>query len=120
MVTSPSISSASSNCVSAAVVPFSALSILIALNVPIDNSFELFLRIFLNFRMLTGSGRLRNRARDRRLDDRQVDHRRQHAEQHRQPPDWRIRPEFLEHDAAEQHAEEAADLMAEKRESIKR
>jgi hypothetical protein len=38
MVTSPSINSASSNWVSATLVPFSALSILIALNVANANS----------------------------------------------------------------------------------
>src|ERR1700681_4079043 len=117
MVTSPSINSASSNCVRAAVVPFSALSILIALNVSTHALPDAWL---LDFRSLNGLCRLCNWARHRRLDDRQVDQRRQHAEQHRQPPGRRVRPEFLEHDATEQHAEEAADLMADKGKSIQR
>src|SRR3981081_2926228 len=98
MVTSPSINSASSNCVSAAVVPFSALSTLIALNVP--NVSSLF-----SVGMFTGSGRLCNRAGDWRLDARQVDQCRQDAEQDRQPPDRRVRPEFFEHDAADPNAQ---------------
>ena len=63
-MTSPSINSASSNCVSAAVVPFSALSILIALNVANAELPAITVRLP---EMFNGSGRLRNRARDRLL-----------------------------------------------------
>src|SRR6266404_1526403 len=119
MSTSPSIRWASSNCVSAAVVPFSALSILIALNVPNADSLEGFRRLFSDGWILNGSGCLRNRTPHRRLDDRQVDQCRQNAEQDRQPPDRSVRAVLLEHDAAEQHAEKTPDLMAEKRKTKK-
>src|SRR5437763_3062066 len=112
-MTSPSINSASSNWASAAVVPFSALSILIALNVPNVNS-------CFAVGMFTGSGRLRNRAWHRRLDDRQVDQCREYAEQHGKPPDRPVRSEALEHDTAQPHAEEAADLMADEGKSVQR
>src|SRR3954452_18753130 len=106
-VTSPSIKSASSNCVNAAIVPLSALSILIALNVATRTPCR-----WSGVRILDGSGRLRNRARTRGFDDGQVDQRREHAEQNRQPPDRRIGAELLEDDAAEPDAEEAANLVA--------
>lgn len=57
--------------------------------------------------------RRRGRPRDRLLHDRQVDHRRQQAEQHRKPPPGIVGAGALERDAAEPHAEEAADLVAE-------
>src|ERR1700687_6003162 len=117
MVTSPSINSASSNCVRAAVVPFSALSLLIALNAPPHARPDAWV---LDFGSLNGLCRLCNWALHRRLDDRQVDQRRQHAEQHREPPDRPIRSELLEYDTAEQHAKEAADLMADEGKSIQR
>src|SRR3954469_2810269 len=111
-VTSPSISSASSNCVSAAVVPLSALSIRIALNVATAKLPDLFQGMF------SRSGRLRNRSLDRFLHDRKIDQRREHAEQDREPPDRRVGTEPLEHDAAEPDAEEAADLMADEGKAI--
>src|ERR1700761_7157097 len=104
MVTSPSINSASSNCVSAAVVPFSALSILIALNAATAHSLRILVQGVFN-----GSGGLRNYTSNRLFHDRQVDQRRQHAEQHRQPPHRRIGTVLHEHDAAQPGAEKAAN-----------
>jgi len=72
-----SINSASSNCVSAAVVPLSALSILIALNVPKVTS-----RFFLSGCLPDQAARATGRATGG-LDNRQVDQRRQHSEQDR-------------------------------------
>jgi hypothetical protein len=58
-----------------------------------------------------GSGR--RQSRHRLLDDRQIDHRRQKAEQDREPPDRVVGAGALEQHAAQPHAEEAANLMAE-------
>src|ERR1700716_2123725 len=54
----------------------------------------------------------------RLLHDRQIDHSRKHAEQDREPPDEVIGAGALERKAAEQDAEEAADLMAEEGEPV--
>ncbi|UCF55695.1 MAG: hypothetical protein JSV48_06060, partial [Bradyrhizobium sp.] len=51
--------------------------------------------------MFSRSGRLRNRSLNRLLHDRKIDQRRKHAEQDREPPDRRVGPVCLEHDAAE-------------------
>src|SRR5215470_8225359 len=59
------------------------------------------------------SGRHGGRAHHRFFHDRQVDHRGEHAEQDRKPPYRVIGAGAHEHDAAEPHAEEAADLVAE-------
>src|SRR4051794_27165916 len=64
------------------------------------------------------SGGLRNRPRHWRFHDRQIDQRRQHAEEDREPPQRRIRPELLEHDAAKPYSKEAADLMADEGKTI--
>src|SRR6266536_3252012 len=68
--------------------------------------------------MFTASGGLRNRADDGGFHDRQVDQGGQHAEQHRQPPDRRVGTELLEHDAAQPHAKESADLMADEGKTV--
>src|SRR5262245_23604831 len=106
-MTSPSISSASSNWVIEAVVPLSALSIRSALNVPTPHS-----RCLL--------GRSGDCPLHRLLDDRQVDQRRSDTEEDREIPHRRIGAGLLEHHAAEIDPEKATYLMAEKREAVKR
>ena len=55
----------------------------------------------------------RSKPCDRLLDDRQIDDGGEHPNKDREPPDGVVGAGALEHDAAEQDAEEAADLVAE-------
>src|SRR5688572_21487301 len=128
MVTSPSMRSASSNARIPTLCPASDLSMTIALNalmpIPPGSTCGAGEDEDKRKRFIPSQGgallrRLqRGRAMDRLLLDRQVDQRRGEAEQDGEPPDHAVIAVDLVEQAAEPHAEEAADLVREEREAV--
>src|SRR5690349_14886492 len=100
-VTSPSIRFFSSKSARAALEPPSVFSMTIAF-----------------MRKLVASGGCSRKTSGRLLDDRQIDERAHHAEEHRKPPHRVVGAGPFEHDAAQERAEEPADLMAEEGKAI--
>src|ERR1700745_4256728 len=88
--------------------PVSVFSITIALKVTMA-----IRTIDDGLRTTDSSTRRRRQSRHRSLDNRQIDRRREQAEQDREPPDRVVGSDALEQHAAQPHAEETADLMAE-------